>query len=577
MKHHLNSISKFAICQRLLLAFLFLFLVYSCRKDLVTTKQQESDENTIMLAKQWYNKAYPLSVKLKSKLNIQNVDTSKWTDVLSPYWDKGVVFESKKMDFIEFPALKSGDVSFSTKSVNPNLFNYKKSSSISSILIIKRQGVYSAYTMTILADSAYLKGDYGKITNNTYSHREKDFTGLVLYHSLNGSFVNGWQYIDGVVTNAVYEKQVSSTGGNKGVQIVNGLKLNKQVCDAVQITTYWEDCAYYTNDLTYSNPFDCKYYQTTKIYTSCADDGTGGGNGSESTPPICPPANTPPGGEPVEVSAKGIPKKVRVYQPPVTPIDPSGGINPPGNPADQPCLIPQPVPTDTVKLKDPCVQKGQIKANAQNANLATENTAVYNTLLSVDGKEYGAEQNLTSLPANLKSPLMGGNYMNIPVRGSTTSSSSDRFEPNFTWDATHGYTIGATHSHPGGSAPSPIDVIFLVTTSNNGALRLAGQSAVDFYKANASVTAVTEDFNYVLTVNDWNGLSAQVNSMSVDQIISQFNSLARESGGSTEYALISMFGDKISLFRAGHGSNEYIPLSIDKTTNTIVLVDCPTN
>lgn len=319
-------------------------------------KQTISVDTAFSDARQWYHNTYMLT-DTNSK-TLQSIGTVKndWSKVLTPYWDKGKAFKSKGLDFIELPALKKGDFAIAEQPVATGKFDFTKSNSITSLLIIKQNGIYGIYTMTILADSAYLKGNYASLNINTYRNRAKDFNGMVLYHKLDGAYVNGWRYVNGKVTTALYERKTNGT--NQSIQSVNQQKTNTLSCQAVRVTTYWQDCAYYNDDLTYSHPFDCHYYTTETTVTACAENGSSGGGGASPGCPVTP----PPGGggqNPDNVNDAG--KNVMVTDPnPAQPVDPGGGIIPPP-PAGSGCQVVLPV--DTVTISVPCAQAKALSKN----------------------------------------------------------------------------------------------------------------------------------------------------------------------------------------------------------------------
>ncbi len=64
-------------------------------------------------------------------------------------------------------------------------------------------GEKQAFTMTILPDLAYLEKTNFKPFYNTYVQKDKDFSGVILFHELDGYFANGWRYTDGKVTHSI--------------------------------------------------------------------------------------------------------------------------------------------------------------------------------------------------------------------------------------------------------------------------------------------------------------------------------------------------------------------------------------
>ena len=196
-------------------------IVYSCRKE----KQENATEPKItdqqlLLAKTWYKNNFSSSNTIASSLTNRANATStanppSWDNILSPAWEKANTFVIDSITYFELPAAKTkGDLAFSRKDIGKAMFDFSKSYSRSSIIVRKSKNGYSAYLMTILADSAYLNGDLSKLNKNTYQKKDEHFSGLVFFHKLNGKFNNGWRYTDGKITGTISQGQ-GTTSSNK--------------------------------------------------------------------------------------------------------------------------------------------------------------------------------------------------------------------------------------------------------------------------------------------------------------------------------------------------------------------------
>jgi len=60
-----------------------------------------------------------------------------------------------------------------------------------------------SFLMTIVGDKKYLETKQFEMWDNTYLTKDKNFSGLVLFHSTEGAFVNGWRYTNGKATHTV--------------------------------------------------------------------------------------------------------------------------------------------------------------------------------------------------------------------------------------------------------------------------------------------------------------------------------------------------------------------------------------
>ena len=189
------------------------------------------------------------------------------------------------------------------------------------------------------------------------------------------------------------------------------------------------------------------------------------------------------------------------------------------------------------------------------------------------GKEYGAEQNRQVM-----------NLTGISRTIVRTSNTTNSFTPNFVWDAVNGYTIGVSHGHPGGSAPSPADVFYMIQQLvNYPDLSNASASDQALYQKNVTITAVTTNKTYVVRVNDWEKLRLLYLTFNADpvafnnsysQIASNYyNSHTTDAGTATAYALLTKFGEAINLFGASPNSYHFSGVTINGT-GTVQFIIC---
>ena len=62
--------------------------------------------------------------------------------------------------------------------------------------------------MTIIPSIEYLELTAFNPFHNTYVNRDEHFGGYIIYHNLDGTFANGWKYVDGKITHTVSESIV---------------------------------------------------------------------------------------------------------------------------------------------------------------------------------------------------------------------------------------------------------------------------------------------------------------------------------------------------------------------------------
>jgi len=546
---------------RSLVCFIFLsmvFIIHSCKKEKPSSKTPTvTDSQMISLARQWYDAKYPAVNNGKLTTHSTGTGAQDWTKAFSPYWAKANTFIIDSLTFIELPALKKGDMAMSLRSgIDPKSFNFSKSGSLTSLIIVNKNGTFYLYAMTILADSTYLKGDYDKVKRNTYRNRDADFTGEVFYNRMDGSLVNGWKYTNGLITGAISPAAPGSTPGQvtQSIDKKHTDVFQETDCSTTTTTTYWESCDYYVDDELYEYPFNCSYYTTSSSVTTCTTTTNGG---SPSAPPPCtPPTGTP---DPTGISVQNTKTIVDVAAPPG---GGTGGIVDGTNQIGTAPCPPIIAPPDTTTKIDPCKQIHHVDSIAQKiANAKIISQLIKDTYT---GHEYGDEQNLAKWPPN-------GLYNNTTIR---TDQLDNKFTANFTWDSANGYTINISHEHPGGDAPSPGDVFNLLTNSWNKNLQAAGPAALNYYLNNASITTVTTNATYIITITNYSELVKLYDQKSPASWDTEYQETGNNHSGSTEYALLSLFGNAINVFKANANGTVFSVLTFDKNGN-LTLTTCP--
>lgn len=218
-----------------------------------------------------------------------------------------------------------------------------------------------------------------------------------------------------------------------------------------------------------------------------------------------------------------------------------------------------------LNVTDPCAEKALVSKRAQNSTVLSQNREI---LTKSTSAEYGTNQNLTS--------LTGDTYKNTPV---TTNNTTNTYNPVFNWNSIDGYTVGWSHGHPGNSAPSPDDIFTMMYHLSDPELVAAGSSAIKFYRDNVSVTTITKDGNYVVTVKDWGKFQTAFDRFRDDpfgfdddyvNIASQYldtHPVLTGVGGA--YAIMKLFGDAINIFYTPPNYGTYDPMKIDSYDTVI--------
>lgn len=515
----------------LLLVFIAALIINSCKKD---NKSAPPSNPQIAEARAWYESKYPTTGRpdKQTQGTGKDHDLSHW---VKPDWQNTATYVRNTQSVIEMP-VDPGSKFGLTMQLNKKRYNPAYSRSY--FLLLNDGAKYEAYILTIIADSAYVNNDFSKLANNTYRKHDADFSGTVLYFTPKGDYVGGYGYKNGqLVAPGVSSVKTGSTQ----VQSVGTGKLTtnymKQECTDWYIV-YFVDGVYQSDE-----------YLTTTCVTY--DDGSGeGGSGAAPAPPPPPCPSGSHTGPPVErpctkpavASVNDRPTTINYVLPP--PGD--GGLPAPNKTA---CVVDPPAKPCPV-VEDPCAAKAKISTKAANPIIAKQNASI---LASSTTLEYGADTRLSSLSGNI--------YKNTPIR---TDGSTNSFQPSFTWNSTDGYTVGSSHLHPGGSAPSPDDIFTLIDNLSNPQLATSGASNIAFYKNNASITTVTKAGNYVVTINNWGTLNTlfQTFKKNPEAFDNNYQDIATNKL-STEYALLTIFGNAINVYKAPANSTTYSPITIN--------------
>ena len=547
---------------RLLLfcSFLFAtFIVNSCRKEHDQTKQTQGQialvNNGINIAmlQNAYNKG---TSNNNGKLKVNDVSQQTFANIINSLnvdWTSYTLFSyPDSTQVIEFTM--PDDTSLLVPSQATLNDSSKYQSKTTAVFILNKDTISMSFFMKTIENES--SAGYQSVINQLhYKQVPNTFTGNVLYFTLDRQYLNGYAWSNGAISKAV------SLGTASTQQQTQVNRVSKLKTDVLQLTNC-SSTVYGIYNVTVDQQGNILSWQNrigTITVTTCdiVDDGTsvttttsgGGASGDTKTPnPLpCTPAASPPAVQ----SIKG-----RLV------IDvASGGSGSSGGTAASPCpTVPPPPP-------DPCSQIAAVNAMAQSAARTALNQQLYKDTYT--GHEYGDEENLSTWPAN-------GTYINTPIR---TDVQDKNFTPNFTWNSTNGYTMNMTHDHPAGDAPSPRDVFQLIISMNNSDFKRAGPAALSYYEQNASITVVTTNGTYVVMGADYSALSTLADDYNKDNAAfnANYESIGNANGFSSEYALLDVFGNSITVFKANPNTNTFSIITIDKKSGNVTIVKCPTN
>ncbi|MGF7079277.1 hypothetical protein [Mucilaginibacter sp. UYCu711] len=294
-----------------LLTCLMLFVIHSCKKNFTGNgAETQITDPEVSAAKSWYNEAYPVNKIDKSGLQTNSVQEVDVSQKIKPDWQRPSHYKRFNNDVIEIPLDPSAKFNAVLKNTDYNKELNTPEQSRSSFLMLKNNGKYEAYIMTIIGDADYLKGDVSKLARNTYSKRDTNFSGLVFYFTPKGRYLSGYRYKNG---HQLKPQQAQSPQ----VQNVK-LKTNNNL---------HVDCYDVINTITTNGVITAQYVAFSFCTVAYSDEtpppssggGSSGGGGSTPVPPQCPPGtvvnsihlqvngNAPPGEEPIDPNNPGFP------------------------------------------------------------------------------------------------------------------------------------------------------------------------------------------------------------------------------------------------------------------------------
>lgn len=322
-------------------------IINSCKKDSRTDQQNSVTDPVIAQAKSWYESAFPVGNKLSTQAVSGDKDLNQ---VISPDWQHGDTYTKLSAAVIEMPLDPAHTLTSVLKDPAKNISYNNKNNSRSSFLVLKDSSGYHACIMTLIGDPAYLGNDPGKLAKSTYRKYDPAFSGLVLYFTPQGKYLNGYKYQNGHLIIPAQKQDSQSK-----------LKVNEATA-LFSCTDYYVDT--YVND---------QVVGTHYAYTECipvnlggggggspggggtapgSNPGTGGSNPGTTTTPVPPITDpcAPKGGQPVVESA-GKPSVQQVNPDPSVPVNPDGSFPPPAD--NTPCNTLKPATPITVSVSLP--------------------------------------------------------------------------------------------------------------------------------------------------------------------------------------------------------------------------------
>jgi hypothetical protein len=276
-------------------ALLLAGILYACRQDfdeLIVNRPWSVND-----ARAWYEAHKPDYIQLKSGSNEKRIKYIK------PDWSRSIISKNDREEVVETDIKTNGGFGFATQE-NYDVWkltgndNYLRTHT--RLVVVRNKGAKTeeGFFMTIAGDKKYKEKHDFDMSENTYLKKGNDFSGLILFHHLDGSFSNGWKYTDGKLTHTAkiemgekIEFQLKSTAP---------CQTENSYFWYIDCTDYYYVVSYYHNGTLYSSDWNYNYSTCESIFaylgsmTTCSSSSpAGGGYNTDSNSTNTSQSNTP--------------------------------------------------------------------------------------------------------------------------------------------------------------------------------------------------------------------------------------------------------------------------------------------
>lgn len=242
-------------------------------------RKSKNEELTISVARQWYENHYAPVVTTRSSY----LDYTE--RLMRPIWEKARERNRRRYEVVEIPMQAKGqhvvlDAETASKWKPGDKSDFIRNAAKIVILYDKKTKKTSSFVMLFVGSYKYLQ-KVGAMGRNSYLYREPDYDGSVLFYDLNGTFCNGWKYVDGKIVATISPRiPIENDGEQPSSAATRAMVLD---CHPVCYTYYDEECyeeGFVDEDPEYGWGFgvqvECYPVSYEECYEECSyiDDGT---------------------------------------------------------------------------------------------------------------------------------------------------------------------------------------------------------------------------------------------------------------------------------------------------------------
>jgi hypothetical protein len=275
---------KKQLLKTILLLCLIGIMTTNCDKETMPEFDSFENQFDVQEAKDWFESKYPETNVLTSKSISTKSDGVPWRT----NWKGAFTSTRGHETVVEVPLYHLGGLRLASESSQDkytltNNQDYLKS--LFSLIIIhnRKEGTTKSYVMAIVPEASYLESKNFELESNSYHKIDHNFSGVIYYEKLSGSFVNGWKLENGDVVRSIGRKSNSVQDGTAKAKLSNkdsGSSTNSfdgpgDGCTEMGIYEYFAECVWaynHTDEFYYPVPGSCEYVsELLTTYWYCFD------------------------------------------------------------------------------------------------------------------------------------------------------------------------------------------------------------------------------------------------------------------------------------------------------------------
>ena len=268
------------------LSFFLSVILVSCEKDesIIDAVQEEvaPDNESIASARDWFYTHTGGDVILEEQSQTKSTSNSTVQHPLLGDWESGLTSSVGNVKNVEVPVYSVDNEESYAEAINGtgNLKSGKtgkNEENLSSrtrfvVQTDEETGETRGFMMTVIPDEDFLASG-GTIGSMDYYNRGTDFSGLIVFNHLDGSFANAWEYEEGEIIEGFVRGRIEKENS----------QLKKVAAFAVIECTICYETWVTTGGVSYYNGTTCyQRYETALVWTDGYGVGGGGGGASSS-------------------------------------------------------------------------------------------------------------------------------------------------------------------------------------------------------------------------------------------------------------------------------------------------------